>query len=115
MSYKRGTMIVFRDKRGDLHIGQLQTNMSGQGMVVPWHSETRVLVKLSNVVGPANEDGVRFYLEHKIKHAKDQFGYYATVARTLQGELDNLSSRSDATSSSADETTQPNLPSDPLN
>ena len=115
MSYKRGTMIVFRDKKGDLHVGQLQTNMSGQGMVVPWHSETRVLVKLSNVVGPANEDGVRFYLEHKIKHAKDQVGYYATVARTLQGELDNLSSRRDAPSSSADAPAPLTLPSDPLN
>jgi hypothetical protein len=115
MSYKRGTMIVFRDKKGDLHVGQLQTNMSGQGMVVPWHSETRVLVKLSNVVGPANEDGVRFYLEQKIKHAKDQVGYYATVARTLQGELDNLSSGHHTPSSSADVPAPLTLPSDPLN
>ena len=115
MSYKRGTMIVFRDKKGDLHVGQLQTNMSGQGMVVPWHSETRVLVKLSSVVGPANEDGVRFYLEHKIKHADNQICFYTVTANTLRAELYNLNIRHHAPSSSADAPAPLTLPSDPLN
>lgn len=115
MSYKRGTMIVFRDNKGDLHVGQLQTNMSGQGMVVPWHSETRVLVKLSNVVGPANEDGVRFYLENKIKAAQGQIGFYGAVVNTLQGELDNLNSHRGDASSSTDAPALLMPPSDPLN
>jgi len=115
MSYKRGTMIVFRDKKGDLHVGQLQTNMSGQGMVVPWHSETRVLVKLSSVVGAANDAGIRFYLEQKIHHAFKQAEYYATLAGTLQGELDNLNSHRGDASSSTDAPALLMPPSDPLN
>jgi hypothetical protein len=115
MSYKRGDMIVYRDKKGDAYVGQLQTNMTTQAMVVPWYSETRVLVKLLNVVGVANDAGIRFYLEQKIHHAFKQAEYYATLAGTLQGELDNLSSRRDAPSSSADAPAPLTSPSDPLN
>jgi hypothetical protein len=115
MSYKRGEFIVYRDKRDDLHVGYLQSDMGKQAMVVPWFTDERTVVKLVDVIGHANDDGVRFWYEKAMEQARDQAKYYCALEERHQADLREFNSRRGVHASSGDVPAQQKQSNDPLN